>query len=47
VRAFRITDNWLSEIAGWDDLLLAAGHLRHLSLLGLDFSLEISSFAER
>jgi hypothetical protein len=39
--AFMIADNRLSEIATWDDRLLALSSSRTLSLLGLDFSLEI------
>jgi len=42
-RAFRICDNRLSEIATWDDRLLAE-ELKDLSLLGLDFSLEVTGF---
>jgi DNA modification methylase len=42
-RAFTIADNRLTEIATWDDRLLAQ-HLKDLSLLGLDFSLEITGF---
>ena len=42
-RAFMIADNRLSEIASWDDRLLAE-QLKDLSLLGLDFSLEITGF---
>jgi DNA modification methylase len=42
-RAFMITDNRLTEIAAWDDRLLAE-HLKDLSLLGLDFSLELTGF---
>src|SRR5882762_9471809 len=42
-RAFMITDNRLTEIATWDDRLLAQ-QLKDLSLLGLDFSLEILGF---
>jgi DNA modification methylase len=42
-RAFMITDNRLTEIATWDDRLLAQ-QLRDLSLLGLDFSLELTGF---
>jgi DNA modification methylase len=42
-RAFRIADNRLSEIATWDDQLLAV-ELKDLSLLGLDFSLEVTGF---
>jgi DNA modification methylase len=41
--AFMIADNRLSEIATWDDRLLAQ-QLKNLSLLGLDFSLEILGF---
>src|SRR5207237_1829784 len=41
--AFMIADNRLSEIATWDDRLLAQ-QLKDLSLLGLDFSLEILGF---
>src|SRR4051812_30080735 len=39
--AFMITDNRLTEIATWDDRLLAH-QLKELSLLGLDFSLEVT-----
>ena len=42
-RAFMIADNRLSEIAVWDDRLLAE-QLKDLSLLGLDFSLEVTGF---
>ena len=42
-RAFIIADNRLSEIAGWDDRLLAE-QLRDLSVAGLDFSLEVTGF---
>src|SRR6516162_10910132 len=42
-RAFRICDNRLSEIATWDDRLLAE-ELKDLSLLRLDFSLEVTGF---
>jgi DNA modification methylase len=42
-RAFMIADNRLTEIAAWDDRLLAQ-HLKDLSLLGLDFSLELTGF---
>ena len=40
VRAFRIADNRLTEIAVWDDRLLAE-QLRELSLLDLDFSIDL------
>ena len=43
LRAFRIADNRLSEIASWDDQLLVV-ELKDLSLLGLDFSLEVTGF---
>jgi ParB-like chromosome segregation protein Spo0J len=43
IRAFMIADNKLTENATWDDGLLAE-QLRDLSLLGLDFSLEITGF---
>jgi hypothetical protein len=43
VRAFRIADNRLTEIAVWDDRLLAE-QLRELSLLDLDFSIELTGF---
>jgi hypothetical protein len=39
----KIADNRLTEIATWDDRLLAE-QLRDLSLSGLDFSLEITGF---
>src|SRR5207253_7045097 len=42
-RAFMISDNRLTEIASWDDQLLAR-QLKELSLCGLDFSLEIIGF---
>ena len=42
-RAFRICDNRLSELATWDDRLLAE-ELKDLSLLRLDFSLEVTGF---
>jgi DNA modification methylase len=42
-RAFMIADNKLTEIATWDDRLLAE-QLRDLSLSGLDFSLEVTGF---
>jgi DNA modification methylase len=42
-RAFRIADNRLTEIATWDDRLLAQ-QLKDLSLLGLDFDLEVIGF---
>ncbi|HEY2534133.1 MAG TPA: ParB N-terminal domain-containing protein [Xanthobacteraceae bacterium] len=42
-RAFAIADNRLTEIASWDDQLLAE-QLKELSLLDLDFSLELTGF---
>jgi len=42
-RAFMIADNRLTEIASWDDQLLAE-QLKDLSLLGLDFSIEVTGF---
>src|SRR6266850_1593153 len=42
-RAFMITDNRLTEIATWNDQLLAQ-QLKDLSLEGLDFSLEVTGF---
>jgi len=42
-RALMISDNRLSEIATWDDRLLAQ-QLKDLSLLGLDFSIEVTGF---
>ena len=42
-RAFMIADNRLTEIATWDDRLLGQ-QLKDLSLLGLDFSLEVIGF---
>ena len=38
-----LADNRLAEIATWDDRLLAQ-QLRELSLLDLDFSLEVTGF---
>jgi DNA modification methylase len=43
VRAFRIADNKLTENSTWDDRLLAE-QLKELSLLELDFSLDITGF---
>lgn len=42
-RAFMIADNRLTEIAQWDDRLLAE-QLKELSALELDFSLEVTGF---
>ncbi|MBV9248385.1 MAG: ParB N-terminal domain-containing protein [Acetobacteraceae bacterium] len=42
-RAFMIADNRLTELAQWDDRLLAQ-QLKDLSLAGLDFSLEVTGF---
>jgi DNA modification methylase len=42
-RAFMIADNRLTEIASWDDRLLAE-QLRDLSLSGLDFDIEVTGF---
>ena len=42
-RAFMIADNRLSEVAIWDDQLLAQ-QLKELSLLGLDFNIELTGF---
>jgi ParB-like nuclease domain len=42
--AFMIADNRLTEIASWDDKLLAQ-QLKDLSLLGLDFNIEVIGFA--
>jgi DNA modification methylase len=41
--AFMIADNRLTEIATWDDQLLAQ-QFKDLSVLGLDFSLELTGF---
>ena len=38
-----VADNRLTEIASWDDRLLAQ-QLKELSLLGLDFSPELTGF---
>lgn len=43
IRAFMIADNRLTEIATWDDKLLAE-QLNELSLVNLDFSLEATGF---
>jgi DNA modification methylase len=43
VRAFALADNRLAENATWDDQLLAI-ELKELSLLDLDFSLDITGF---
>jgi DNA modification methylase len=42
-RVFMIADNKLTENAAWDDQLLAQ-QFKDLSLLGLDFSLEVTGF---
>jgi DNA modification methylase len=42
-RAFIISDNRLSEISEWDDRLLAE-HLKDLSEMALDFSIELTGF---
>jgi len=42
-RAFMIADNRLTEIATWDDQLLAV-QLKELSLLDLDFGIEVTGF---
>jgi ParB-like chromosome segregation protein Spo0J len=42
-RAFMIADNRLTEIGTWDDRLLAQ-QLKELSLLGLDFGIEVTGF---
>lgn len=43
IQAFRIADNRLTEIASWDDRLLAET-LRDLAALDLEFSLEVTGF---
>ena len=43
IQAFRIADNRLTEIATWNDQLLAEA-LRDLAALGLEFSLEVTGF---
>lgn len=43
VRAYMIADNRLAEVATWDDRLLAE-QLKELSLMDLDFSLEVTGF---
>jgi DNA modification methylase len=42
-RAFMIADNRLTEIAEWDDQLLAQ-QLKELAFLDLDFSIEVTGF---
>ena len=42
-RAFMIADNRLTEIATWDDRMLAE-QLKDLSVLGLDFNIEVTGF---
>lgn len=42
-KAYRIADNRLTEISEWDDQLLAE-QLKELSLVDLDFSLEVTGF---
>jgi DNA modification methylase len=43
LRAFMIADNRLTELSEWDDRLLAQ-QLKELSLLGLDFNIEVTGF---
>jgi DNA modification methylase len=43
IRAFTIADNRLTEISTWDDRLLAQ-QLKELSLIGLDFDIEVTGF---
>jgi DNA modification methylase len=43
IRAFMIADNRLTEIARWDDQLLGE-QLKDLSLIGLDFDIEVTGF---
>jgi DNA modification methylase len=43
VQAFMIADNRLSELGAWDDRMLAQ-QLKDLSLMGLDFDLELTGF---
>src|SRR6185369_16147122 len=43
IRAFKIADNRLTEIAEWDNQLLGE-ELQELSVLNLDFSLEVTGF---
>jgi DNA modification methylase len=43
IRAFMIADNRLTEVATWDDRMLAE-QLRDLSLSGLDFDIEVTGF---
>jgi DNA modification methylase len=43
-KAFRIADNRLTEMSGWDDRLLAET-LKELSEINLDFSIEATGFA--
>ena len=43
VSAFMIADNRLSELGAWDDRMLAQ-QLKDLSLIGLDFSIEVTGF---
>jgi DNA modification methylase len=43
IRAFTIADNRLTEISTWDDRLLAQ-QLKDLSLIGLDFDIEVTGF---
>ena len=42
-RAFMIADNRLADSSAWDDRLLAE-QLKDLSLLGLDFDIEVTGF---
>ncbi len=43
IAAYKIADNRLGELSSWDDQLLAES-LRDLSLLNLEFSLELTGF---
>ena len=42
-KAFTIADSRLSEIAKWDDRILAE-HLKELSIVNLDFDIEVTGF---
>lgn len=44
VRAYRISDNRIAELAGWDDQILAI-ELQHLSSIEVDFSIEVTGWS--
>lgn len=44
VRAYRISDNRIAELAGWDEHILAI-ELQHLTSIDIDFSIEVTGWS--